>query len=200
MEVYMNVRKGAASAAILALVSLLFLSGCSGTSSNQRITIEVTTPAARGSVTEGEVTVSGIVSDAEAALRIDDTVVPVAADGSFSHTVALAYGANRISLRAEKEGVNPGTRTLTVNRNLTLTVNSPEAATETNAASITVAGSISDPTARITVTGSDVPVIEDGTFLVEVPLYYAETVINVTAHVEGTTPVTETLTIIRPEA
>jgi hypothetical protein len=196
----MVIRKRWISVTVVALLAAVVLAGCGGPSGNRRLTIEVTTPSTRGNVTEPEVMVSGVVSDAAATLRINDAAVSVSADGAFSHTVPLTYGTNRINLRAEKEGMNPSTRSLTVNRALTLTITSPEKASETAENLVTITGTISDPTARITVTGQETPVGTDGTFSVDVPLYYVETVINVTAHVDETAPVTETLTIIRPEA
>jgi hypothetical protein len=184
----------------VAVLGSIILTGCELVTRNQRLTIEVTTPSTRGNVTEPEVLVSGVVSDADATLRINDTDVEVASDGAFSLTLPLAYGSNRISLRAEKEGQNPANRSLTMNRTLTLTILAPEATIETGDSQITITGTISDPSARITVTGRESTVAPDGSFTSEIPLYYLETVINVTASVEGTSPVTETITVIRPEA
>lgn len=182
------------------LLTLLLFVGCSGLSRPERLTVEVTTPASRGNVTEGEVLVSGVVSDAGATLTINDQTVNLTSDGAFDYTVPLGYGSNRISLRAEKEGFTAGTRTINLTRTLTLTMLSPETPLETRDSSVTVSGTVSDPTARVRIAGADAPVTEDGVFSISLPLHYIETLINVTAEVAEAAPVTETLTILRPEA
>lgn len=181
------------------LLVLVLFAGCGASSRPQRLTIEVTTPSSRGQVTDGEVMVSGVVSDPGATLTIGDESIDISRDGAFSHTVPLAYGANRISLRAEKEGFNSASRTINLTRALTLTVLSPEKTIETSADRVMVSGTVSDPTARVRITGSDVPVAEDGSFALEVLLHYVETIINVTAQVAEADPVTETLVVNRPE-
>ncbi len=193
-----TLRKWAALSAV-ALLTVMVLTGCSGPKANQRLTIEITTPSARATVTDPEILVSGVVSDAKATLNVNDTAVTLSSDGAFNHTIRLAYGSNRISLRVEKEGMSPTNRSLTVTRALTLAVNSPEKNTETSEKLVTVSGTISDSTARVTITGTEVPVGEDGSFSMDVPLYYLETLINVTAHVAETEPVTETITVVRTE-
>lgn len=184
---------------VTALLIVALFAGCGSFSRPQRLTIEVTTPSSRGQVTDGEVMVSGVVSDAGATLTIDEERIAISRDGAFSHTVPLAYGSNRISLRAEKEGFTSATRTINMTRALTLTILSPESTIETTEDRVTVSGSVSDPTARVRITGSEASVAADGSFSLEVLLHYVETIINVTAQVAETEPVTETLTITRPE-
>ncbi len=184
----------------ITVLGVFLLAGCGTPSRNQRLTIEVTTPSTRGTVSEGETLVSGVVSDRSATLTINGQTVALSTDGAFSHTIPLNYGANRISIRAEKEGVTPATRSLTVTRALSLSIATPEEMTETTGTSITVSGSVSDPAAMITVTGTRISVDETGSFSVDVPLYYTETLIRVNAYVTDNVSATETLTVVRPEA
>lgn len=183
-----------------ALLVLVLLAGCGAFDRPERLTIEVTTPSSRAQVTEGDVIVSGVIDDPGATLTIADETVSLAADGAFSHVVPLAYGANRIVVRAEKEGSTTATRTINLTRALTLTILSPELMSESAADRTTISGTVSDATARVRVAGSDVPVAEDGSFALDLPLHYVETVINVSAQVADNDAVIETVTITRPEA
>lgn len=191
-------RKWVVVTATIVVVLVLF-AGCGGTSRAQRLTIEVTTPPSRGQVTDGEVMVSGVVSDPGPTLTIGEETIAISSDGAFSHTVPLEYGANRISLRAEKEGFNAASGTINLTRALTLTILSPEQTIEISGDRVTVSGTVSDPTARVRITGSEVLVSDDGSFSYEVLLHYVATIINVTAQVAEADPVTVTLVVNRPE-
>lgn len=178
----------------LALVVLL--SGC-GLGGGSRLTIEITTPATRGTVTDGEVLVSGVISDPEATVYINDEEIDLSSDGAYNLTVPLAYGQNRIIIRAEKEGANSAQRSIALTRALILTVEEPADQSEVAGNRVTISGTISDPTARVTITGQDIAVAPDGRFSYDVDLYYLETVLNVTAHVADAEPVSQFVTVRR---
>lgn len=175
---------------------VVLLSGC-GIGGNSRLTIEITTPATRGTVTEGEVLVSGVISDPEATVTINDEEIDLSSDGAYNLTVPLAYGQNRIIIRAEKEGSNSAQRSIALTRALILTVEEPADQSEIAGNRVTIRGTISDPTARVTVTGQDIVVAPDGGFSYDVDLYYLETVLNVTAQVPDTEPVSQFVTVRR---
>ncbi len=156
--------------AILFVIALVSACGFGGGS---RLSIEITAPASRGTVTD------------------------ITADGAYSLTAPLAYGQSRIVLRAEKEGATPAQRTISINRALVLTVQEPLDQSEVAGDRVTIAGTVSDPTARVTATGQDVAVSADGSFSYEVALYYAETVLNVTARAADTDPVSQLVTVRR---
>ena len=172
----------------------------SGGSSQERITIEVTSPTSRNAVTEDAIMVTGIVSPRNSTLRINGDAVTVGADGGFQQEVALSFGANRIQIVGELEGARAVTRTINLSRNLVLTVNNPVNNVTVDAASVLVEGTISDPLSSIHVAGTEVSVADDGSFSVSLPLFYALTVINVTAEREGVSPITQLITVRRPNA
>ncbi len=190
---------------VAVLVTVLF-TGCgngrstSSAATQERITIEVTAPTSRNAVTDESILVTGIVSPQNTTVRINGEAVAVAADGGFQQEVALSFGANRIQIVGELEGARALTRTINLSRNLVLTVNNPVNNATVDAASVLVEGTISDRLARIHVAGTEVPVREDGTFQVNLPLIHALTVINVTAEREGVSPITQLITVLRPGA
>ena len=188
--------KGILRVGIGVVVLVALLAGC-GMGGGSRLSIEVTTPATRGTVTDQEVLVSGVVSDAEATLLINDEPIDVSADGAYSQTVPLAYGQNRIVIRADKEGSTAAQRTITLTRALVLTVAEPLDQSEVAGNRVVVTGTVSDPAARVTITGDDVEVGADGSFSYEVVIHYLETVLNVTAHAVDTEPVSQLVTVRR---
>lgn len=187
-----SVRYGAI---VLVVLAASLLAGCGGGQSSQRLRLEITSPSSRTTVTDGVVTVSGIISDPTATVTIDEDELELNAEGAFSRDMDIAYGQNRFVVRAEKEGSSPTTRTITVTRALELVVDSPEKDFVSTSRSVRVNGSVSDPTARVYVTGSEVSVGEDGRFAVDIDLHYPLTIIPVSAVVDGVDPVTEQLSI-----
>ena len=81
---------------ILAVVSLLCLT-LAGCGTPTPLSLEITSPENGVEFTESLVTVSGIVSDAEAIVTVNDEEVEVAEDGGFSAEVELTEGENIIT-------------------------------------------------------------------------------------------------------
>ncbi|TVR29432.1 MAG: hypothetical protein EA404_14720 [Spirochaetaceae bacterium] len=181
---------------VLAVIVGLAVVACGGPAP-PRVRLEITSPASRAETGAAEVTVTGIVSDASATVKINDATAAVAGDGSFSHTMPLPYGTTRISVAAEVAGQSPITRTLNVTRKLALNVSSPEDNSVVAQNPVTVAGTVSDAAAKVYVAGSEVRVADDGSFSTDLPLHYAETVIKVTAQLEGTDPLSTLVTVTR---
>lgn len=182
---------------LLLLITLgVVLMGCGG-QTQQRIQLELTSPSLRLETTDPEVTVTGIVSDSAATLRVAGTIVPVGSDGAFSHTVDLPYGTTRINVTAEREGYTSANRTINVTRKLVLAVTAPEKDSSTSENRITVNGTVSDKAARVFVTGTEVPLAEDGSFTTTVMLHYEETIIKVSAFLDELEPLSTLLTVTR---
>ncbi len=122
-----------------------------------------------GSITnQSSTTVSGTVSDSTTvALTINGVSVAIAANGTFSSSVALSEGPNTITLIATDAAAN----TTTVVRNLRLdtaapqlVVIAPQNGSITNQNPITISGTVSDATTvSITVNGNAVTLV-NGTF------------------------------------
>ena len=183
----------------LLLIALgVVLVGCGG-QTQQRIQLELTSPSLRLETTDPEVTVTGIVSDSAATLKVAGAVVPVGSDGAFSHTVDLPYGTTRINVTAEREGYTSANRTINVTRKLVLAVTAPEKESSTSENRITVNGTVSDKAARIFVTGTEVPLAEDGSFTTTVMLHYDETIIRVAAFLDELEPLSTLLTVTRAD-
>ena len=181
--------------ALLVLIgaAALVLTGCQGNSASA-LRLQVTAPSTRATVTEAFVTVSGIVSEAGASVTVADNPVQVSADGAFSYEIPLSYGSNRIAVRAS-EGDRNSTRTLTITRNLVLDVYEPVNNGSTPEDVVMVNGMVSDIAARVLVNGTEVTVLEDGTFSVPVPLYYQTTTMNISTVLEGVDPITQLVTV-----
>jgi len=62
------------------------------------LSLEITSPEAKATLTESPVAVSGTVSDPEATITVNDMEVEVAEDGTFSADVELTEGINRIKV------------------------------------------------------------------------------------------------------
>ena len=183
----------------VSMVALLVLAGCGGsapaTPSAERLRIDVTTPTARGALTESNLTLTGVVSNPAARLTINDAPVAIGDGGAFNHEVELAYGSNRFVIRAEGDGLVAASRTVTFSRALTLDVTSPAAESTVSQNRVTITGTVSDPAATVEVTGVTVPVNDDGTFSQVVLLYYPLNILNVTARVSGVDPISPNLTV-----
>jgi len=190
------------------IAAAMIVTACGGSGgAGAQLRLEITAPTGRTlSVAVPSQLISGIVSDPSSVVTVNDAPVTVGSDGSFSHEVDLSYGANRIVVAATVEGRDrPLTRTINVTRNLDLVVMSPEG-TElipgtpwmTNDNRITVSGRVSDPAARVMVTGDEVAVDEEGNFSALVDLYYTLSTLNVTAMIDAVdTPITQLITVQR---
>ena len=96
-------------------------------------------------------TISGRVVDGQS-LSIGGTVVPVAADGSFSKVVTLVEGANRLSLVAKDEVGNVASSEIVVHLDTVapvLTVDAPLSGITVGSSSIQVLGTVDDATALL---------------------------------------------------
>jgi hypothetical protein len=155
------------------------------------LVLELTSPRYRVEVTEGQVTVTGIVSPPSATVTVNGQEAEVAQDGTFSITVELDYGENTILVNA----TDPVTKTVTIVRLLTLELTSPQDKEEVSESQIIVSGTVSDPLVPVTVNDGEVEVAEGGTFSTPVELAYGENIIVVSAIAEGQEPVTKTVTV-----
>lgn len=180
----------------VALVATLVLRGNSETTaSDERLQLEITSPAGRDSVTEELLTVTGIVSNPEAEIRVNEDVVSVDSEGSFSHEVVMEYGQNRVTVEAAGEGFRPTQRTLRLSREMVLAITAPDPDSTVGDNVITLSGTVSDLNATLMVAGRPVALAEDGSWSTDLNLHYPLTVINVTASREGIDPITQLLTI-----
>ncbi len=141
------------------------------------LTLAVDSPAEGAALTESPVTLTGKVSNAAAAVTVNDAAVTVAEDGSFSAPVSLTEGQNTITVKATLEGQEPVTKTITVTYTaptptptLAVVITSPEDGSTVSESSLTVTGTVSNPAATVTVNGVAATVAEDGTFTVQIEL------------------------------
>ena len=175
-------------AVVVAAVALTACGQGGGRSSNtppERIRVEVTSPTSSLTITEQQFVVTGIISHPDSNLTINDAVIPMSEDGAFQLELPLAYGANRISVRAEMEGMTAGFRSFTVNRQLQLEIASPSEGLVTGERRLNVSGIVSDTDAHLLINGFEVTLAEDGAFTYPLDLHYPLTTVNVTAALEG---------------
>ena len=165
-------------------------------SPSERLTVEITSPSGRTPVTESSIMVTGIVSNTDATVMVDGNEVTLNDDGGFSSEIELEYGTNRITVMAEKEDLRTVNRTLTVPRELQLTIDTPEDNSEYSESRITVAGAVSDTAANVMVAGRDVAIDpETGAWSTQLDLHYPLTVLSVSAQLDGVDPITHLLNI-----
>jgi nitrogen fixation protein FixH len=182
------------SLGILLVISSLALSlvGCA-----KPLTLTVTEPTDRATVTEPLVTVKGYVSDARAIVAVNDVEVSVTNEGYFDTEVALTEGENSIDVVATR-GKSVATKTVTVTYAplpaLSLEITSPEDGATVTASIVSVSGTVSDPEATVRVSDVEVEVVEDGTFSADVELTEGENVITVVATL-GEETQTKTVTV-----
>ncbi len=157
------------------------------------LALELTSPEDNAEVNVSPITVSGTVSDPLARVTVNDRRVDVDEDGSFSTLVELDYVKNTISVSASVEDQPPITKALTVSRVLVLELTSPLYRIEITKGQVTVTGTVSPPSATVTVNGHEADVAQDGSFSITVALDYGENTIAVNA----TDPVTKTVTVVR---
>ncbi len=182
------------------LIPAIFIAGCGNSRSSsqqQRLRLEISAPATRGSITEPQTTIAGTISEPTASVTINDTPVTVDSEGKFTMEMPLSYGINRAAIRAEAEGFTSTSRTVSVTRVLTLELTSPEDKSTVGEGAVMINGKVSDPQANVQVLGIEVPVTDTGEFSHRLPLHYPQTIINVSATVEGTNPVSSTVTVFR---
>lgn len=180
------------------VVAVLLLAGC-GSPTPPRLQLEITSPSARVETSDPELSVTGIVSDAGATVKVNGVAVRVDGDGAFTHTLPLPYGNTRVTVAAEMPERATSTRTINVSRKLVLNVATPAKESVVEENEVTVAGTVSDLAARIFITGAEVLLGEDGSFSTNVPLHYAETIIRVAAVVDNVEPLYTLLTVKRAQ-
>ncbi|MFW5694422.1 MAG: hypothetical protein ACOCYB_04590 [Alkalispirochaeta sp.] len=180
----------------VALVATLVIRGNNNSAvAEERLQLEITSPAGRDAVTDEELVVTGIVSNSAARLTVNDEVVSVDEEGGFSHPIMLEYGDNRIRVQADGEEFRAVQRTLRIPRRMVLTVSAPELDSTVGTNVINFVGTVSDLSATVMVAGRPVEIAEDGSWSTELNLHYPLTVINVTASREGIDPITQLVTV-----
>jgi hypothetical protein len=162
---------------------------------NRMLTLEITSPQDKAEVTESSIIVSGVISDPDVTVTVNENEVTISEDGTFSTPVELHYGENTITVNAAPENWQPVTRTVNITRVLTLQVVSPQDNTEVTESPITIKGIVSDPSAVITVDGLEVELADNGTFSTQLELEHGENMIVVSAIVGEQTPVTKTIAV-----
>ncbi len=135
--------------------------------------VRITSPANRTLTSRREITVTG-VSEWNVSLRVDGQQVIIGSNGVWSVDVPLQNeGANGIRAEAVDGGLNRATDAITVFRDTVapeLDIRSPVDGLLTNRTRVLVAGTVSDPSASVTLNGQDVPVAPDGAFSLEAVL------------------------------
>ncbi len=149
------------------------------------LSIEITSPEDGAELAESLVTVSGVVSDAEAAVTVNEQTAEVAGDGTFSAEIELVEGENVITAVAALDELT-AEDSITVNCTLPLPalsveIISPEDGAEVAENLVTVTGTVSDVGAIVTVNGDEVEVDENGSFSVEIELVEGENLIEAVA-------------------
>jgi len=183
----------------LLIIPLLVLSlaGCA-----KELTLSVGTPQDGATVTSSPVTIRGTVSDAGATVKINDRVVEVDKEGSFTTTIEPLEGKNIINITATRDDKTIN-KTITVTYTpempevpeLSLEITSPEHGAELTEGTIIVNGNVSDATANVTVNGVKAEVTEDGVFSASIELVEGENTIEVEAKSEGKDSVIRALTV-----
>jgi Glucodextranase, domain B len=147
--------------------------------------VAITSPANGATVSTAAQTVSGTVSDALsgiASVSCNGAAASVSGTG-FTCGVTLVPGANAITVQAQDLAGNTGTSSANVTFGSavpTASITSPTNLSFLNTAPVTVNGTISDPTATISVNGIDTPQ-SNGQFSVPVPLIEGNNTITVVA-------------------
>ena len=194
----MTIRHWRVCIVLVVIGAAAVLVGCGGGGTARapsRVRIELTSPITRGTVTDGEVLITGVVSESSATVTVNGQEVAVGSDGAFEYVAPLVYGRNRIPIRAEADGFSDGTRAVTITRELALDVETPADGLEATENRITVTGTVSDPTATVRVVGFIVPVAADGSFSRDLSLHYPDTVITVYAEVPDHDPVSRSVRV-----
>ncbi len=147
------------------------LAGNQGTAT-RRITVDRTAPKITldqplpSLVALVQIHVSGSVDDLSATFKLNETVVPLDAQGRFSLDIPLVEGANPLSFRAADAAGNEGALEGAVTRDMTppvLVLATPAEGQHVNTPQVQLVGQVDDPSAIITVNGDVVPQV-GGTF------------------------------------
>jgi len=162
---------------------------------NRTLSLAITSPKDEAEVTGSSIIVSGVISDPEVTVTVNENEVEIADDGTFSTPVELDYGENTITVNATPENWQPVTETVNVTRVLTLKVVSPQDNTDVTESPVIVKGIASDPAAVIMVDGLEVTPSDNGIFSAQVELEPGENVIVISATVDEQMPVTKTITV-----
>ena len=157
------------------------------------LVLELDSPEYRMETSGGLVTVSGTVYPPSAVVTVNGNEVATTKAGRFSTDVELGYGENTIVVNA----TDPVTRTVMVTRMLTLEIDSPQDKSEITEGSIIVSGTVSDPSAVVTVNGQQAEIATAGTFSASAELNYGENTITVEATVDGWETETRTVSVTR---
>jgi len=141
-------------------------------------------PAIGSTVTAATQTITGTVIEALsgiASVSCNGTPASVTAS-AFTCSVSLSPGSNSISLSATDIAGNTGASTLTLTYAPipTVTLTSPANLSFLNITPTTVNGTVSDPTATVTVNGLAAPV-SNGSFSIALPLAEGPNIITATA-------------------
>lgn len=158
------------------------------------LTLEVDSPEDGEETSESQVNVAGTVSDHTVSIAVNGEAAIVDENGTFSVGMPLEYGDNVINVVAALDGEQIAAKEVTVTRVLALELTAP-LAREASETPIKVSGKVSDPAARLTVNGQEVPVGGDGSFATLVELQEGENSIVVSASVEGDGTVTRTANV-----
>ena len=145
-------------------------------------TITGLTPESGFATNVPTVVIAGRVVDGQS-LSINGENVSLAANGSFTHTVTLAEGSAVITLEARDAVGNAAIRTLSGSLDTvapTVSIEAPIDETTLAATSVSVAGSVNDPAATLTLNGTSIP-NNAGAFSVNRPLAAGESTFTVQA-------------------
>ncbi|MDH4099778.1 MAG: hypothetical protein OEV28_04320, partial [Nitrospirota bacterium] len=148
--------------------------------------ITVLSPSDGAIVATDAVTINGAVDDASALVTVNGVSAPSSGSGFSASDVALVEGTNTISIVAVDPAGNSSSTILSVTyvkpdiTPPTVIILSPAIGSVVNAASVTVTGTVDDPTAVVSVNGADVPVTA-GAFTASISLVEGANTITVTA-------------------
>lgn len=159
------------------------------TQPSPELSIEITSPENGAVVEASPITVTGTVSNAEAAVTVNDIVAEVAEDGTFSAEIDLVEGENTIDAVATIEGIDPVSASVTVTYTLpapvlSIEITEPEDGAHVQKNPITVKGNVTAG-AVVTVNEVEAEVAEDGTFSAEVELVEGNNIIEAVAVLGG---------------
>ncbi|MDB4914048.1 MAG: hypothetical protein JWM95_1692, partial [Gemmatimonadetes bacterium] len=148
--------------------------------------VTVTSPSDQVLVRTPTVTVRGTITDASAVTAtLNGVPLVLAADGSYSSTIALSEGVNTITLMSTDAAGNSTTTLRTVTLDTSppvLTVSTPSDGITVQDDNVNVAGTATDQSAvRVTVNGTSAPLTNTGTFTASVPLIMGSNGITVIA-------------------
>ena len=159
-------------ALIILFVFTLFCLSLSGCTTKIPLSLQIDSPEDGAEFSINVQKVSGVVSDPEATVRINDIEARVARDGAFYAYIDLTKGENTIEAGATR-GNDTHSETITVSFSPELAVYldiESESGVDYNITPVTVTGWVSDAEATVTVDGNHVQVAEDGSFSTQVQL------------------------------